>query len=76
MALGEPRIDRIDDANAELSSVRGRVRLLNARLRMLLTEEDVAELEGIIDDIDRAQDYWLEVRAQLSTDYLRRMNRL
>lgn len=75
MAFGEPRIDRIDDANAALSSIRGRVRLLAARLRMHLADDDVAELEGILDDCDRAQGYWLDTRSELSTDYLKRIGR-
>jgi hypothetical protein len=75
MAFGEPRIDRMDDGNAALSSIRGRVRILAERLRMHLTEEDVAELIGIIDDCDRAQTYWLDARAVLSSDYLRKIGR-
>lgn len=75
MQFGEPRIDRIDDANAALSSARGRLRILAARLRMHLTDEDVDELEGLLDDIDRAQQYWLDARAVLSDDYLRLIGR-
>lgn len=66
MAFGESRLDTIDDASAALSSARGRVRILAARLRMVLTDEDVDELWGLLADLDRAHAHWLSVRASLS----------
>lgn len=73
--FGEPRLDAIDDASAALSSVRERVRILAARLRMHLDEDDVAELLGILDDCDRAQSHYLRARSTLSRDYLTRIGR-
>lgn len=67
--FGEPRLDAIDDASAALSSVRERVRILAARLRMHLDEDDVAELLGILDDCDRAQSHYLRARSQIAREY-------
>jgi len=75
MAFGERRIDTIDDITAALSATRGRVVILAARLRMHLTEADVAELEGILDDADRIQAYTAELRARLSREYLVRIGK-
>lgn len=68
MAFGDERLSLIDDASAALSSARGRVRILGARLRMVL-----AELIGMLNDLDRAQSYWLRVRGQLSDEYCERI---
>ena len=75
MAFGERRIDTIDDIAAALSATRGRVVILAVRLRMHLTEADVAELEGILDDADRIQAYTAELRGRLSREYLVRIGK-
>ena len=75
MAFGEPNIETTEHVSAALSAIRGRVRILAARLRMHLTDDDVAELEGILDDTERIQAYIASLRGRLSEDYLIRIGK-
>jgi hypothetical protein len=69
MAFGEPRLDTIDDVSAVLSVIRERIAIVAQRQRMSLTDRDIAEFEGVYDDLDRIHDLILHLRDRLSTDY-------
>lgn len=75
MAFGEPRIDAVEDASGWLSSIRGRVRILAARLRMHLNDDDVAEMQGIFDDCDEVLAILSVMRAEYSMDYAARIGK-
>lgn len=59
-------IAAIDDCGAARSAIHGAVRILAARLRLELTEDDVRELQIILDAADRMHAYHLQIRAELS----------
>ena len=75
MLFGSPGLNAIDDASAALSKARARVRLIAARLRMVLTDDDCDELEALLEDLDRAQAYGLIARAELNDAYWQRIGR-
>ncbi len=59
-------ISAIEHCAGARSAIHGAVRILAARLRLELTEDDVRELQIILDAADRMHAYHLQIRADLS----------
>ena len=64
-----PALATIDDMSGARSEIIGAVRVLLARWRMEITEDDAAEFQRILDAADRMQQYHLEIRAIVSAAY-------
>ncbi|MBK9944344.1 MAG: hypothetical protein IPP13_22315 [Kouleothrix sp.] len=61
-----PIIATIDDCAGARSAIYGAVAVLKARLRLELTDADVAELRRILDAADRMHAYHLAIRAHVA----------
>ena len=59
-------ITTIEHCMGARSAIHGAVRILAARLRLELTDDDVRELQIILDAADRMHAYHLHIRAELS----------